>query len=190
MPILKNKRHEKFALNIFKGMTQKDAAIEAGYKPSRARYTGYRLATYGYIFDRVQELHKEAASDGIMTVRQRKERLSEIGNARLTEYVTCGPDRDLINVGPESPNTGALQEVTSRTEYDKDGAGVAVITKIKLHSPTQAIDLLNKMEKIYEAEGKAIIDNRVLNIYVNSDKAKNLTERLIEGERTSGDNHH
>lgn len=149
MTILKNSRHERFAVNVFKGMSQKDAALEAGYKPSRARYTGYRLATYGYIFDRIQELHKQVATDAIMTLREIMERLTEIGRARLTDYVTCGPDRDLINVGPESPNTGALQEITSRTEYDKDGAGVAVINKLKLHNPMTAMDMLSKLRSDY-----------------------------------------
>lgn len=149
MPILKNKRQEKFALALFQGMTQKDAALEAGYKPSRVDVTASELVRNSKIFNRILELGKMAESDAIMSVRERKERLSEIARARLTDYVTCGPDRDLINVGPESPNTGALQEITSRTEYDKDGAGVAVITKLKLHNPITAIAELNKMEGQY-----------------------------------------
>jgi len=48
----------------------------------------------------------------------------------------------------------------------------------------QAIDTLNKMDKVYEADGGVTIDNRTINIYVNSDKAKELTQRLIGGERT------
>ncbi len=47
----------------------------------------------------------------------------------------------------------------------------------------QAIDLLNKMEKIY-SENVVNVDNRTLNIIVNSEKAKELTEKLIKGERT------
>ena len=121
---------------------------------------------------------------------ERKQILTEITRARLTDYTTCGPDRDLIDVGPESPNTAALREVTSRTEYDKDGSGVAVVTKVRLHNPIHAIDLLNKMDKLYEADGAVNIDNRTLNIYVNSEKSKNLTQRLIEGERTGGDKDH
>lgn len=34
MATLKSNRHEQFALSLFKGTSQKDAAIEAGYKPS------------------------------------------------------------------------------------------------------------------------------------------------------------
>lgn len=149
MKPLKNKRHEKFALNLFQGMSQKDAALEAGYKSSRVDVTASELVRNSKIFNRILELQKKAESDAIMSVRERKERLSEIARARLTDYITCGPDRDLILVGPESPNTAAFQEVTSRTEFDKDGAGVAVITKLKLHEPIKAIAELNKMEGEY-----------------------------------------
>ena len=43
MAILKNKRHEKFALNIFKGMSQQAAYVEAGFKPRGARANSTRL---------------------------------------------------------------------------------------------------------------------------------------------------
>ncbi len=49
-------------------------------------------------------------------------------------------------------------------------------------SNIQAITELNKMEKVYETAIN--VDNRTLNIIVNSEKAKKLTEKLIEGERT------
>src|SRR5262249_20113315 len=48
MPTLKNPKHEIFASNLAAGKTQKEAAIAAGYKPSRARFTASRLmATFG-----------------------------------------------------------------------------------------------------------------------------------------------
>jgi len=56
--------------------------------------------------------------------------------------------------------------------------------------PVVAIAELNKMERIYEAEGSVTIDNRTLIINVRSEKSKTLTERLMGGERTSGDNGH
>lgn len=165
--ILKNSRHEKFALACFKGMNQQDAYIEAGFKPRGARANSTRLIAKDSIWNRIQELHKEAASDAIMTMREIMERLTEIGRARLTDYVTCGPDRDLINVGPESPNTGALQEITSRTEYDKDGAGVAVITKLKLHPPMTAMDLINKMRGDYPPSKVEVDPGKTLKPYLD-----------------------
>lgn len=167
MPILKNKGHEKFAVNVFKGMSQQDAALEAGYSAKWVRSVASRLSTNVNIFDRIQELHQEAATDAVMTMREIMERLSEIGRARLTDYTTCGPDRDLINVGPESPNTGALQEITTRTEYDKDGAGVAVITKLKLHAPMTAMDLLNKMRGDYPPNKVEVDPGKTLKPYLD-----------------------
>jgi len=180
MPVLKNKRHEKFALAIFKGMTQREAALKAGYKPSRVDVTASELVRNRKVFDRIQELHGMAASDAIMTMREIMERLTEIGRARLTDYVTCGPDRDLINVGPESPNTGALQEITSRTEYDKDGAGVAVITKLKLHAPMTAMDLLNKMRGSYPPSKLEVDPGETLKPYLD----------LLKELRDQGDKRH
>jgi len=69
-----------------------------------------------------------------------------------------------------------------------ENASLAQITKIKLHNPMTAIDLLNKMDKLYTDGASVNVDNRTLTINVNSEKAKSLTERLIEGERTGGDN--
>lgn len=78
MSKLHNNRHEKFALALFQGMSQKDAAIAAGYKPSRAYETASRLVRNGKIAARIIELHGKASSKAILTVKQRKERLTHI----------------------------------------------------------------------------------------------------------------
>ena len=113
-----------------------------------------RLLKNAKIQTYLQQLRQKMDDESIATPKERKQVLTEILRARLPDYVTCGPDRDLISVGPESPNTAAVQEITSRTEFDGDGAGVAVVTKLKLHNSIQAIDLLNKMENIYEKGGQ------------------------------------
>jgi len=89
MSILKNSRHELFVQAIVKGMSQTDAAIEAGYKKSRAKQTGHRLVTYGYIIKRREELSKLAISDTVMTVKQRKERLTGLANETNRQPVTA-----------------------------------------------------------------------------------------------------
>ncbi len=62
---------------------------------------------------------------------------------------------------------------------------MAQITKIKLHSPIEAIDLLNKMDKLYSDKATLPLqDNRVFNIFVSGgDDAKARLERLIAGEK-------
>ena len=78
MRTLKNSRHEKFAQNVFKGMSHKDAYIEAGFKPRAARANAARLMTYDDIQARIAELHKATASPVIMDVKRRKQRLTEL----------------------------------------------------------------------------------------------------------------
>ena len=125
------------------------------------------------------ELQKKAEDASVAQVLERKQILTEIARGRLTDYTTCGPDGDLISVGPESPNTAALQEVTSRTEVIGEDVGQAVITKLKLHSPMTAIDLLNKMEKLY-SDGTTVLvdnsDNRSVNIGAIDAKGQLIAE--------------
>ncbi len=167
-----------------------EAAIIAGYSSKTARSMAAQNLTKLNISARLQELRQIVEDATIADVKERKQILSEIVRGRVTDFVECGADGSYINIGLESCNSHAIQEVTSTTKYDDKGADAAVITRLKLNSPVQAISELNKMERIYEAEGTVKIDNRVLNIYVNSDKAKDLTQRLIEGERTIGHNDH
>lgn len=142
-------------------MTQHDAYIKAyntnRMLPASIDRMAFDLVENLKIASRIKELRAEVKSDLVASEIERKEILTEIARARLTDYITCGPDRDLVIVGPESPNTVALQEITSRTEYDEDGAGEAVITKLKLHNPIQAIAELNKMDGAYAPEKHASI---------------------------------
>ena len=150
MPILKNSRHEKFCLALVKGMSQTDAAIDAGYKKSRARFTGSELVTYSNIIERRAELSKLAQSSTIMTARQRKERLSEIGNARLSDFIEVDKGGKITSIDIKGAHSGALQEVNvSEFAGGKGQRTRERSTKLKLHNPMQAIDLLNKMEGEY-----------------------------------------
>jgi phage terminase small subunit len=55
MPVLKNSRHELFAQNLAKGLTQDQSYLEAGYKPNR-RNAARLLKTNEDIRNRVAEL--------------------------------------------------------------------------------------------------------------------------------------
>lgn len=145
MPPLKNNRHERFALALLKGMTQKAAAIEAGYKPSRAEFTGSDLVRNRKVWERYLELQQEATSAAVMPVRERKERLSELSRANIPDFI----GGDGIKVSKDSPNVGAVSEITSVTRVFRKSGEPVVITKLKLHNPIQAIAELNKMEGEY-----------------------------------------
>ena len=178
-------KQETFVQNLFSGMSQYDAYREAGYAvATQTRDTvnanASRLANNVNILVRLDELNQKAEDASIATVVERKQRLTEIVRADIPDYI----QEEGIKVEKKSPNVGAVSEITTRTKAYRKGSEPVVITNLKLHNPIHAISELNKMERIYEAEGTITIDNRTLNITVNSEKAKELTKRLLEGERT------
>lgn len=176
-------------------LTQKQEGFTQDYfnevPPGKAYMTHYKVKSMAVadvcaskllrtakIANRLQELRQKTEDASIATVMERKQILTEIARGNLLDYQETGADGGYLSIGKESPNTRAISEITSRTEYDKDNAGAALVTKIKLHSPTQAIDLMNKMEKIY-AEGTTInVDNRKVEINVDTDPKKKLISIL------------
>lgn len=161
-------KQENFTLNLFDGMTQREAWIQAGYSSNYPMAVVDKnacvMAAQSKIKVRLAELNAKLASPAIADKKERQIILTEIARGRLTDYTNCGSDRDSINVGPESPNQSALQEVTSRTEYDKDGTGAAVVTRVKLHDPIRAVDVLNKMDRLYGepvASSNTVVSNFV-----------------------------
>ena len=171
-------KQEQFCLNILQGMTQREAWGKAGYSTKYSMAildaNASHLANRSKVKTRVAELRNLAASPTIMPVTERKERLSEIARARLTDYTCCGPDRDLVNVGPESPNIAALQSIETRTAFDENGAKPTVVTRIKLHNPIQAIAELNKMGGDYAPEKHAVLGDILIEVVYRS-KPKELS---------------
>lgn len=180
-------KQEDFVNNLFQRMTQRDAWIGAGYSSNYPvaiiDQNACRMAGRSKIKARLEEMRQAAKSALVGDEVERKERLTEIYRARLTDYITCGPDRDMIDVGPESPNPGAISEITSRTEFNEDGAGVAVITKLKLHNPIPAIAEQNKMEHLYETNG--ITQN--INVVFVIGKGYRGLPQLVEGGNGNGE---
>jgi len=169
-------KQERFTRNLFEGMSQYDAYREAGYAITASRATidanASRLANNDKILARLERLNKEADDASIATVKERKQILTEIARGNLLDYQEVGADGSYLNIDKNSPNSRAISEITSRTEYNKDASSAVVVTRVKMHNPEPAIDLLNKMEKIYS--DNTVIDNRTLNINVEDPKEKLL----------------
>ena len=66
MPVLTDRRHERFAQELAKGKAQDELYKIAGYKPSRPHSS--RLATHGNVVARVAELQGRAAERTLITV--------------------------------------------------------------------------------------------------------------------------
>lgn len=133
-------KHENFCLNYVQSNNQTQAAIEAGYSPISAAGTAVEILKNPQVIARIQELRSKIADPTIMSVRKRKQRLTEVA---------------LSNLNPESIQPGHVM---------------------------QAIDLLNKMDKIY-SDGATIQDNRQVNIYTTDKLAEGALKALMSGER-------
>lgn len=174
-------KQETFCLKYFELGNASEAALIAGYSMKTAAVIASENLNKPKIIERIQQLRQVAEDASIATVLERKQILTEITRGRVSDLLD---DSQRIKQGGNL-DTAAIQEIdTTDIKIGKgEHAALATITKVKLHSPIQAIAELNKMEKIY-AEASVTIDNRTLNINVISDKGKALTERLTEGERT------
>lgn len=184
----RTQKQETFCLNLHKGMSQRIAYIKAGYSSKQSPATIDRhasaLAKTDKVVTMLEKLQKEAIDASQATVLERKQILTQIMRATVPDFVT-GED---ILVTAESPNVRAVAEITRRES--KHGMLPVVITNLKLHSPMTAIDLLNKMDKIYDAGASVVIDNRTVNIFVESERGKELTEKLLNGSEFLDDDVH
>jgi len=178
-------KQETFCVKYFELGNATEAAITAGYSPKTVRFIASENLTKPNIQARIQELRQKVEDAAIMNVSERQRKLSVIARARLTDFMELGQDGSWVNLGPEVEGSGAIQEIRSRTEYDDKGANPTVYTSVKLHNPLQAIDLLNKMDKLY-SEGAVFQDNRVnriVNIVVIDNETKDLMSRVAERTR-------
>ena len=67
-----------------------------------------------------------------------------------------------------------------RVRTPNGGAGVAVVTKVKLHNPMTAIDLLNKMDKLYADTAQPVTINADKVIVDARGKITELLNRRVE----------
>ena len=155
MARLKNQRHEMFAQNIVKGMSQHDAYVNAGFKPTTTKATYVRasqLVRKVKIKARIDELEARIEIGTILSIQERKEILSQIALGCLTDYIdseTGEIDHERLRHNPR-----ALLEYKKLVTSGKDWESIR--KSVKLHNPIQAIQELNKMGGDYPAEKRHI----------------------------------
>ncbi len=183
---LSDVKQEGFCLLVATGEGKKASAIMAGYSPGAAACTAWKLLRRPEVQARIAELRKNMETVLVMDTIERKIKLSEIARGDLTDFV--GDDGE-PKLAKETPNRRAATEYAVKTTYTKKGEPV-VTKEIKLRDPIAAIAELNKMERIYteSSGGNTYNDNRKTIVIVNSEKAKELTNRILLGERTEDKN--
>ena len=175
-------KQETFCLKYFELGNASTAARIAKYSPKTAYVMGAENLSKPKIQARIQELRLKVEDSSVAKVLERQQILSEIARGRLADFIEAGQDGAWINIDKEKMNTAALQAIDSKTEYDENGSHPTVVTKIRLHNPTQAIDLLNKMDKIYsEGEKGTNNDNRITNyVFILPDGTRVSPRALLD----------
>ena len=123
-------KQEQFALNLFKGLSQRDAYIAAGYSSNQKSSTidedASRLAKDSKILARLAELRAEAAGDDIADVTERKRKLTEILRKSDAEanVIRAIAEHNKMD-GSYAPEQKSIQgEITIKVVYGEAPDGV------------------------------------------------------------------
>ncbi|MGO2458776.1 MAG: terminase small subunit [Ewingella sp.] len=114
-------QHEQFAQNIARGMTQKEAAICAGYSPTRADTQAPILLKRPDVRRRIRELRQEAA---LLVTFDAKD-LAELSYKSAQQALV---DKKFGQVAPNVKNAAQLTGIdmaASKTEVNVDLAGLS-----------------------------------------------------------------
>lgn len=136
MPVLKNARHEKFALALANGKTATDAYEEAGYKPDR--HHAARLATKGHITTRIEEIKSRVAEKAEWTAADRLISLKSIHDASLSE-----DRRTAIAAIAEANKMQGSYAPTKQEHTGRNGGPIQTVDLTKLSD-----DEFNRLEAI------------------------------------------
>ena len=104
MPKLKNQRHERYAQARTRGLSQRDAYIDAGYKArgDAADQAASRLSRNIKVQARVEELNAEIERAAIADGKEVREILTRILRQQVTEDTIAGKDPVLFQTRPNS----------------------------------------------------------------------------------------
>ncbi|EPC7688599.1 terminase small subunit [Providencia stuartii] len=114
-------QHESFAQNIAQGMTQKDAAICAGYSPSNSESQAAVLIRRPDVRRRIRELRQEAA----LLVAFNAKDLADLSFKAAKDALQ---DKKFGQVAPNIKNAAQLTGIemsTNKTEVNVDLAGLS-----------------------------------------------------------------
>jgi hypothetical protein len=187
-------KQENFVRYLMEGMNQREAYVKAGYafKSSLAVMdsNASRLASSEKVAIQLTKLRKRAEDASVSSVLERKQILTEIERADLSDFVDS--DGETIRFGKDLPNHRAVAEFSITTTYTKKGEPV-VTKSIKLRNSIGAIQEHNKMERVYDDSPKinVNIDQRQLNVYdlsTLSDQELDILEQITRKATPIGTN--
>jgi phage terminase small subunit len=136
MPALKNARHERYAQELAKGLSQADAYVQAGYRPSRS--AAARLAADVNICERVAEIQGRAAVRAEITVADITDRL-----LKIADVAEISKEAAMLNVARASLMDAAKLNglvIDKQDHRSGDGSMSPKPTVIEFRSPGASDD--------------------------------------------------
>lgn len=164
------RRYDVFVKCLAAGMFQNgtQAAIEAGYKPSRASDQAMRLCRNEYVKAEIVRLKAILAAKHDITAERIVKEYAKVGFTNMEDFTQDSDDgltlKDLASIGRD--NMAAVESVKITTTTERDGRGRPMrthrTTQFKLYSKLNALDALGKHLGIFEADntqrGQSIAD--------------------------------
>ncbi len=190
MPVLTNPKHEIFASNLAAGKSQKDAAIAAGYKPSRAAFTGSRLMVkFGKeISSRISDIQTTVSNGLLVDAFKLHKRWSEMFEADIADIMMPDGHYKQIHEWPKVWRQ-MLQgcDVKELFERSKDGKGaswdkVGEVVKLKFVSVRELGELLGRHKRV-DAFVKVNADAEE----IAGEVMAKIDERIAEGRRRASE---
>lgn len=139
-----------FIIHYLEDYNGKAAAIKAGYAESWAATAAHDLLRLDKIRYRIALEMAEIYSRSVMTVLERKEILTRIGRGDISDFATIKNGN--LQIDPEALKNAKTKGTIKRIKVERAPSqfGDCVRTEFELHDSKDAIDKLNRMEKVYE----------------------------------------
>jgi hypothetical protein len=112
---LENSRHERFACELAKGLSQSAAYVAAGYEDNRQAAS--RLGTNVDVLKRSEWIKRQAASGDVLTIAEKRKITAQIaraGEKDTDRLKAIQVDNDLAGDGAEAKGQSALAALVSK----------------------------------------------------------------------------
>lgn len=148
-----SERQRLFCKYVCEGINPSVAAIKAGYSRKGSSSQACRLLKSDRIQKEIYRLEKEMASPNIMGLRERKEYLSRIVRAKITDYLEVVDGNIQLKTLEGNVPDDVLVKYEHATRTYKNGK-VMTRTTVKLANKIKAIHELNKLDGIYRKRSR------------------------------------
>ena len=142
-------RQQLFCKYVAEGDNPSFAAVKARYSEKGNRSRACRLMKKDEIRAEIRRLQEEIATPRIVSVLERKKRLSEIARATMADYFETVNGRLQWKEGADKARAHSIFKIKTKTRTDKSGNIISQMMSVQSGDKVKAIHILNKMDGLY-----------------------------------------